>query len=73
MKCTNCGKEFEGNFCPNCGKPVNDSDGSVKQQSITQKEIRDAVASGIGRGCLGTILFVIGIILSIYGLLGELF
>lgn len=22
MKCTNCGTEFEGNFCPSCGKPV---------------------------------------------------
>lgn len=24
MKCQSCGKEFEGNFCPNCGKPFID-------------------------------------------------
>ncbi|WP_444659397.1 OB-fold protein [Caproiciproducens sp. R2] len=23
MKCSKCGKEFEGNFCPNCGEPAN--------------------------------------------------
>ena len=22
MFCQNCGKEFEGNFCPDCGTPV---------------------------------------------------
>ena len=22
MKCANCGKEFEGNFCPQCGTPA---------------------------------------------------
>ena len=25
MECKKCGKEFEGNFCPYCGAPVNDS------------------------------------------------
>ena len=23
MKCSKCGNEYEGNFCPQCGKPVN--------------------------------------------------
>lgn len=22
MKCSNCGREFEGNFCPRCGHPA---------------------------------------------------
>ncbi len=24
MKCSNCGKEFEGRFCPECGARVQD-------------------------------------------------
>ena len=28
MFCTNCGKEFEGQFCPNCGTTVG---GQAKQ------------------------------------------
>lgn len=23
MKCSKCGNEYEGNFCPQCGKPAN--------------------------------------------------
>lgn len=32
-KCSKCGKEFEGNFCPNCGYPCNPSNGDVEQYS----------------------------------------
>lgn len=26
MKCSKCGNEFEGNFCPNCGAPADSTD-----------------------------------------------
>ena len=36
MICKDCGAEFSGNFCPNCG-----SDGTPPQKKqITQKELR---------------------------------
>lgn len=30
MKCSSCGQEFEGNFCPNCGTASQGSDDSLK-------------------------------------------
>jgi hypothetical protein len=35
MYCTNCGKEFEGNFCPECGTKVNNDTSDEKQKTIT--------------------------------------
>lgn len=32
MFCTNCGREFEGNFCPNCGNKVNENN-SIKNKN----------------------------------------
>jgi RNA polymerase subunit RPABC4/transcription elongation factor Spt4 len=26
MKCSKCGNEFDGNFCPNCGSPASETD-----------------------------------------------
>ena len=36
MVCPKCGKEFDGNFCPNCGEPVNKAD-DQKSQSYSPK------------------------------------
>lgn len=38
MKCTNCGTEFEGKFCTNCGKPVNETVLNSKSQNETKTE-----------------------------------
>lgn len=36
MFCTNCGKEFEGQFCPNCGNKVNDDSSTLSVSVPTQ-------------------------------------
>ncbi|MGN0556677.1 MAG: Ltp family lipoprotein [Acutalibacteraceae bacterium] len=35
MKCTQCGTEFEGNFCPDCGTPAHAEAPVTKQTSVT--------------------------------------
>lgn len=37
MFCGNCGKEFEGKFCPDCGTPVAEERGAVDVPNITVK------------------------------------
>lgn len=37
MKCTNCGKEFEGKFCPECATPADPSISNPTQQEQTEK------------------------------------
>ncbi|HEX3018618.1 MAG TPA: DUF4352 domain-containing protein [Caproicibacter sp.] len=37
MKCTNCGKEFEGNFCPNCGASANAAQPVQPAQPVYQQ------------------------------------
>lgn len=37
MKCSSCGHEFEGNFCPNCGCPVNSQIVSAVSQNELNK------------------------------------
>ena len=34
MKCPNCGAEFEGKFCPNCGTAVNVQPSQAQQEYI---------------------------------------
>lgn len=36
MKCTNCGNEFMGKFCPNCGTPAPVNDSTPVQNEQTQ-------------------------------------
>lgn len=36
MKCTNCGNEFMGKFCPNCGTPAPVNDSAPVQNEQTQ-------------------------------------
>lgn len=36
MKCSKCGNEYEGNFCPQCGKPAN-----VEENSAEGKKARN--------------------------------
>ena len=37
MKCNQCGSEFEGKFCPNCGAPAQAETPSVEQQAPVQQ------------------------------------
>lgn len=47
MKCTKCGNEFEGNFCPNCGNGINNTS-IVNPQPLKPKKKK--------KGCLTVIL-----------------
>lgn len=73
MYCRNCGKEYSGNFCPECGTPANAEICEIKKAADEQKQIElieKGTAAGIGRGCLSVIGVVIGMALFFHGLLG---
>lgn len=36
MKCNQCGTEFEGKFCPNCGAPASNANTTAEQQPVQQ-------------------------------------
>ncbi len=38
MKCTTCGTEFEGNFCPACGAPANREEFSAQPMGTSSQE-----------------------------------
>lgn len=38
MKCTKCGNEYEGNFCPICGQPSNQAKQTTQQISDQHKQ-----------------------------------
>lgn len=59
MKCTKCGAEFEGKFCPECGNPAN---AQVNQPPVYQSP---AVPQKKKGGCLKGVLIGIGIIVVI--------
>lgn len=56
MKCTKCGKEFEGNYCPECGEP---SESNNKTNSKKRTRLKAALSLA---GVLIIILAIIGII-----------
>ena len=39
MKCK-CGKEFEGNFCPNCGRPAIETNDENKEKLSSCEQIK---------------------------------
>jgi flagellar basal body-associated protein FliL len=60
MKCSKCGQEFEGKFCPNCGTPVNAEE---KQSQVSQPVAQEKPKKK--KGCLTAALILIGIIIII--------
>ena len=40
MKCNQCGTEFEGKFCPNCGAPASNANTTAEQQPETTTYVR---------------------------------
>lgn len=65
MKCENCGNEFEGNFCPECGTPVNKN---TDQKAPTQNSKKKKKPNG----CLTIVLtiFIVVVVVSAIGSLG---
>ena len=41
-KCKNCGNEFEGEFCPKCGTPVNRQENASVQENAQKVKVRCA-------------------------------
>ena len=70
MKCTDCGQEFEGNFCPNCEKKAQENCPARKPAS------KAAVAIRVYRTpiCIGAALLVIALIVTVICcVLGNIF
>ena len=59
MKCHVCNTEFDGNFCPNCGKAFNNA-------SVQKRESQSDSAGVYFYAIVGFILPIIGIIEFIY-------
>ena len=45
MKCNKCGKEFEGNFCPQCGSPSTKNNLNRTLDNPEEKEIKKGFSS----------------------------
>lgn len=60
MYCTNCGKEFEGKFCPECGAPANTKEASAagKIPTVSAAKGKNAPKKK-GHGCLIVVLVVL--------------
>lgn len=76
MNCPNCGKEFTGNFCSNCGTVVNIQNQppyQFQQPNMVNNKTNGMAIGGFVLSCVsilmcGGIASIIGLILSIVGL-----
>lgn len=75
MFCTNCGKEFEGKFCPECGTPTTSNVEHVypmqEREQFSGPDIVDPpkTKKKAPKGCLIAVLVFLGIVVLI-GVLG---
>ncbi len=62
MYCQNCGKQFDGNFCPNCGAP-RDANGRALRQSTRgdQQNKKQLVKKWWFWALIGAVAFSIGV------------
>ena len=68
MKCTSCGQEFEGNFCPNCGKKAQETCSAQKPASKAAVALRIyRVPICIGAGLLALVLIAVIVICCVLG------
>ena len=80
MNCQKCGSEFNGNFCPNCGTPVETPN---NQQDLSQNQTASTYNYGAlsstpptpkkkKGGCIKTFLIVFGVLIVI-SVIGSIF
>lgn len=70
MFCTKCGKEFEGNFCPNCGTAIEQTIPIAKEE--TPAPIQKSAPAQISGKTAG-IVVIIAIVLFVGGMLKSVF
>ena len=70
MFCTKCGKEFEGNFCPNCGTAIEQTISIAKEE--TPAPIQKSAPAQISSKTAG-IVVIIAIVVFVGGMLKSYF
>jgi len=73
MKCSNCGMEFNSNYCPNCGKAAGVEPSQTAEQSTATKAANVKNNEWNGLAIAGFVLSLLGfnivaLVLSIVGL-----
>lgn len=66
MKCSKCGNEYEGNFCPECGTPA------AQTLPVQNTPLPPAQPPKKKSGCLKIVLIVLGIFVAL-GVIGSIF
>lgn len=73
MKCSKCGTEFEGNFCPNCGNSALTSSNNETADSSSETNIKKSpitLQQKMTLGCF-TIIMVPIILIAIFAIIGS--
>lgn len=53
MNCNQCGTQFEGKFCPNCGAPAQTDTPAVEQSSVMPIALEKAKSRFVKNGGFG--------------------
>lgn len=63
MKCSKCGKEFDGNFCPQCGNPANTEE--RKEDNVREKKEKSERSQEVKKKPYNKISSIAGVIIDI--------
>lgn len=76
--CTKCGKEITGSFCPNCGNPVNGTQGQAQPMyqappPVSPQKLNIMALVGFILGCASIFLNfwgIVGIVSLVFSVVG---